>query len=82
MDSIVKKNIIKLKNEGYGYKKIASLLDVSIGSVRNALKAEDTKETCKYCGKRLVFIKGHKKKIFCSDACRYTFWNERKKVSR
>ena len=75
-----KKEIIKLYDNGIGYKKIASIVGVSIGSIRNVLS--DREERCPVCGKKLTFISGKKKKRFCCDACRYQFWNEKKKVAR
>lgn len=71
-----KKEIIKLYDNGIGYKKIASIVGVSIGSIRNVLN--DREERCPVCGKKLIFIAGKKKKRFCSNACRYQFWNEKK----
>ncbi len=80
MDAKIKNKITKLYSEGYGYKKIASTLNISVGSVRNVLSAKDEGETCRYCRKRLVVTAGKKKKSFCSDSCRYSYWNERRKV--
>ena len=69
--------IFDLKNKGFGYKKISTILGLSIGSIRNVL-AEDSSH-CVQCAKKLIFIKGKKRKKFCSDACRYNYWNDRKK---
>jgi hypothetical protein len=74
------KDIIRtLSHKGYGYKKIAKELNISVGSVRNALIEVTDAPVCKNCGGKLKFIEGKKKKVFCSDACRYDFWNKRKK---
>ena len=80
MDANIKNKITKLYGEGYGYKKIALTLNISVGSVRNALSTRDEGENCKFCGKRLVFVTGKKKKSFCSDSCRYGYWNERRRA--
>ncbi len=82
MDQIIKNKIIKMKENGDGYKKIATTLNLSIGSVRNALKEREDDSQCKHCGKKLVFTPGKKRKIFCSDTCRYAYWNEVKKNGR
>lgn len=74
--------ILKMNEKGDGYKKIASELGISIGSVRNALKEKEVENYCKYCGSKLSFIIGKKKKIFCSDKCRYSYWNEQKAVKK
>ena len=75
-----KKEIIKLYDNGIGYKKIASIVGVSIGSIRNVLS--DREERCPVCGKKLIFIAGKKKKRFFFFFFRYHFWNEKKKVTR
>ena len=75
-----KEKIFFLFYNRIGYKKIASIVGVSIGSIRNVLS--DREERCPVCGKKLTFISGKKKKRFCCDACRYQFWNEKKKVTR
>ena len=80
MDARTKSKIIKLNSDGLGYKKIASSLNISIGSVRNVLAEKEETNVCRYCGQKLILILG--KKIFCNDSCRYHFWNERKKVSK
>lgn len=82
MDTKTKNKIIKLNSDGLGYKKIASTLNISIGSVRNALAEKEETNVCRYCGQKLILIPGKKKKTFCNDSCRYHFWNERKKVSK
>lgn len=73
--------ILALRNKGYGYKRIAKELDVSVGTVRYTLtKVEDDALSglCKTCGKKMMSIKGKKKKVFCSDKCRYKWWNNKK----
>lgn len=74
-----KQKIYQLKQEGYGYKRIASLLDLSPDSVKSFLKRNnlslDLIGTCKHCGMTIVSIKGKKRKQFCSDRCRWDWWN-------
>ena len=53
------KDIIKtLSQKGYGYKKIAKELNISVGSVRNALIETSEAPVCKNCGGKLKFIEG------------------------
>ena len=73
-----KLKIIKLSQEGNGYKKIAAELKLSIGSIRNVLKDG----CCPNCGKKLTFVVGKKKKKFCCDNCRYEYWNKVRKVAK
>lgn len=74
-----KSKIYQLKKEGYGYKKIASELGVSVSSVQSFLKRNpvdiDLLGTCKRCGMTIQSIKGKKRKQFCCDRCRWDWWN-------
>lgn len=74
-----KSKIYQLKKEGYGYKKIASELGISVSSVQSFLKRNpvdiDLLGTCKRCGMTIQSIKGKKRKQFCSDRCRWDWWN-------
>lgn len=79
---INKEEIKRLSQKGYGYKKIAKELNISIGSVRNALAEVPDGEVCKNCGGKLKFIAGKKKKTFCCDSCRYDYWNKQKKEGK
>lgn len=70
--------ILKLRNNGYGYKKIAKELSISVSAARYAcLKNEEKSKTthCKNCSLPIMSIEGKRKKIFCSDKCRYNWWN-------
>lgn len=75
-----KNKIIDLKNKGYGYKKISTELNISIGSIRNVLKVSLKLNTCLHCGRKLTFVPGKKKKRFCCNQCRYRYWNSQKKA--
>ena len=83
-----KEQIERLRNEGYGCKRIAELLDISANTVksyckRNALMgskevspSQDVEEHfCKCCGLPVRQNPGRKEKKFCSDACRMKWWN-------
>lgn len=71
--------IKELRQEGYGYKRIAKELSISSSAVRHlCLKIEDEEEfvsSCKNCNTRTRSTKGKKKKLFCSDKCRLQWWN-------
>ena len=74
-----KQKIYLLKKEGYGYKKIASELGLSADSVKSFLKRNpldlELVGTCKRCGTTITSTKGKKRKQFCSDRCRWDWWN-------
>lgn len=85
-----KSQIIKLRREGNGYGTIAGILGISLNTVksfcrRNAADTMIPTEThtdftgeitcCENCGKKIRQISGRKKKRFCCDKCRTTWWN-------
>ena len=75
------------RQQGYGYKKIAQLMGLSVNTVktyckRNALGGKvapqdpsSMEKVCKRCGAPLVQTPGRKPKVFCTDACRTKWWN-------
>lgn len=85
-----KQAILLLRSQGEPYAKIADYLELSpntvksfccrnkvappIGESQTAVK-ETTLSVCKNCGSALTQTTGGRKKIFCSDKCRYTWWN-------
>ena len=75
----MKNRIKQLRSEGYGYKRIAKTLGLTLSVVRYAcskINDEDLLEGhCERCGLKIKSIKGKKKKRFCSDQCRWDWWN-------
>ena len=78
--------IIEYRKAGIGYKKIATLLGISKNTVASFCKRNDmNKETaklikyCKMCGTPFFLNKKHTNQIFCSHACKYSWWNAYKK---
>ena len=79
-----KLKIAELRQQGFGYKKIAKIIQVSDGTVktychRAGLTAPELISTsdsfCQYCEKPLIQLPGRKQKRFCSDSCRNKWWN-------
>lgn len=86
-----KQNILTLQAQGLGYKRIAATLGISENTVKSFLKradkvpeifhvpeaprVDDGKHLCLQCGKSVPQNPGRKEKKFCSDACRYRWWN-------
>ena len=72
--------ILQLKQQGYGSKKIANELNMSINTVKSFLKRNLTKkeDVCLNCGVPIEQTEHRKKKKFCSDKCRLTWWNVHK----
>ena len=70
--------IDKLRFQGYGYKKIASILGLAENMVksycrRNPIDKES--RLCVSCGKSIKSTPHKREKKFCSDKCRTKFWN-------
>lgn len=79
----ITQKVLELRDEGYGYKKIASELNLTRDQVRNICKKKIKKpleSVCKNCGIKIKSIQGKKEKIYCSDKCRYQWWNLQRKI--
>lgn len=82
MTAAEKARIHKLRQEGMGYKKIAATLDLSVNSVKTHLRRHPTDggntdviDYCERCGKPVTQVPHRKRKRFCSDLCRISWWN-------
>ncbi|WP_264230125.1 hypothetical protein [Acholeplasma laidlawii] len=74
----VDEQFIKLRQAGHGYKRIARTLNISIDDVKRTcseLDAARLSGQCKQCHTSITSIKGKKRKQFCSDRCRWDYWN-------
>lgn len=83
-----RRQIVALRDEGNGYKKIAQVLGLSENTVKSFCKRkkmggvaadrqlENVNEShCQCCGVVITQTPGRKKKKFCSDKCRMKWWN-------
>ena len=75
----LKIKVNELRQEGYGYKRIAKELSITIGTVRYVCLELETTGNCKNCNTKIKSTKGKKKKLFCSDKCRLQWWNKNPK---
>lgn len=77
-----KQEIKILKSQGYGYKKIADTLDLSINTVKSYCRRHLQNKNasaykrgfCKNCGIPVKQSPNRKEKKFCSDKCRVDWW--------
>lgn len=78
-----KVRITTLRQGGWGYKKIAQMLDLPLGTVQsfcrreNIMSAEPSifdENHCRQCGNPLIQKSKVKKRKFCSDGCRIKWW--------
>ena len=82
MNNDLKIKINELREMGYGYKRIAKELSMTTSAVRYAcIKTDDVEEltsNCLNCNLKIKSMKGKKAKKFCSDKCRWHWWNTHK----
>jgi protein-arginine kinase activator protein McsA len=81
-----KKIIRDMRQQGMSYSTIAAAHGLSANTVKSFCRREnidiqsvpngEKKNLCKNCGAPLNHHPGAKKKTFCSDKCRYTWWNK------
>lgn len=76
MTDTEKNKILELRKLGYGYKKISIEIGVSVNSIRNYCSKIDFIYTCKECGCNIKITPSKKKRKFCSDKCRFLWWNK------
>ena len=77
------KTLSELQQRGWGYKKIAALMNLPVNTVKAYCRrhkavapvAEESQAFCRNCGKPISRIPKAKPRQFCSDACRMQFWS-------
>ena len=82
MTDLEKSKIAALRSQGYGYKKIAQELGLSLYTVKAHCKRNEPDTAaaprdgkCLCCKQPLISVPGKKRKKFCSDRCRNKWWN-------
>ena len=85
MTDYEKTQILLLQEKGYGYKKIATTLRLSVNAVKGYMKRSRPTEgespveviqgLCLMCGKPLVQHPNRKQKKYCCAKCRNDWWN-------
>lgn len=77
------KTIDTLQSYGLGHRRIAGIILLPLDTVKSYFIRHPVEVTleveadsyCRHCGKPLKHIPGKKKKFFCSDRCRFDWWN-------
>lgn len=89
-----KEKIIRLRNEGLSYSKIAAALCISentvksfcrrnnLGGIAAAIPDKQDRRFCRQCRKALSSSPQSRTKRFCSDRCRMTWWNSHPEAVR
>ncbi len=87
--NIKKEAVLSMYQQGQKYNEIAESLFLSPNTVKSICRRSGIKpiqmdkpghERCRNCGVPLRHSPGSKPKTFCSDRCRYTWWNRRRKL--
>lgn len=85
MTALQKERIVLLRSQGESYARIADVLGISENTVKSYCRRNNVsigtkqeqhtaKDVCTNCGCPLVHTQGAKRKRFCSDGCRMTWW--------
>ena len=70
--------IMKFRQQGLGYRRIAAVTGYSLNTVKSVCRraAEQQEEkVCLQCGAKVEQPPHRKEKKFCSDKCRAAWWN-------
>ncbi len=81
-----KNKILQMRKRNIGYRAISEELGLNHNTVKSycqrhnlggprAIHGEASRHECKYCGKKIRQNPGRKEKKFCSDKCRFSWWN-------
>ena len=82
-----KEAVLAMYRQGQKYKEIADLLLLSPNTVKSICRRSGIKPLtsgeadpgrCRNCGMPLSHTAGAKQKLFCSDRCRYAWWNKKR----
>ena len=82
--------IERLQKQGYGYRKIATILSVSPNTVKSYIKRHTSEpenvvaetDVCLFCGEKLIHFPKKKKKKFCSKLCKSKWWRDNPKKTK
>lgn len=82
-----KQAILAMRRQGMSCSEIAATMELSPNTIkslcrRNKIQAQTPEvsaaDICKNCGAPLRQTPGVKKREFCSDKCRFDWWNQRR----
>ena len=75
-----KEKALELRKEGKSYKEIADILGVAKSTVSTIfLRTKKEEKRCLNCGARIKEAQSGRKRIFCSDKCRKSWWRSKSK---
>ena len=73
-----------MREAGQSITQIAAALGLNVNTVKSHCRRErQSGDCCKHCGVPLVQLPNGRNKVFCSDKCRYAWWDKnREKMQR
>lgn len=74
--------IAQMRLNGATPSEIARNLNLSVNTIKSHIRRHPEMSAagkCLYCGVPVLQPEGRKQKRFCSDKCRISFWNHRRK---
>lgn len=84
-----KQAVREMRQRGETYSAIAKMLGLSPNTIKSFCHRENISSNsvyiesnkCKNCSAPLTQLSGVKQRIFCSDKCRYTWWNKNRQYA-
>ena len=89
MDLKTRETIRQMRTNGMGYQRISDALNISRNTIKSycqrhglgglkAFDGEPSTTVCKFCGKEVKQNPGRKRKLYCDDVCRMSYWKKNK----
>lgn len=78
MSKADRKEIERMRMDGYGPTRIARELGLSVNTVKSHIRRNPSLRNavyCLQCGRAVSQTPGRRKKKFCSNTCRSQYWN-------
>jgi len=89
MTIVQKETVLAMRKQGLTYADIAGQMDLSPNTVKSLCRRSgaavqplerNDDSVCKNCGAPLQQNATGRKRSFCSDQCRYAWWNRKRRV--
>jgi len=79
-----KQRVLSMRAQGMTFAQIAAATGIPRNSVKSFYQREakkqcpEPKNACKHCGAAINQTSKTKQRVYCSDACRYAYWNRQR----
>ena len=68
------------QRRGFSCNKTAALLGENLNSIKAFYRRNPPDNKCLFCGGEIPPSKAHRKRMFCSDKCRYSWWYKNRDI--